>query len=210
MFVLRKPLIGLMQNGQFDAVNAANTSRALAGLALGLTAFSVYLFVMRGFYAHQDTRTPFVINLVENLINIALAVVLVGRWGVLGLGLAYTIAYLVSSVWALQVMSYKVRGVSIVAIARSIWPPVLAAVLMAEAMWIVTRDVSRHDFWHAAAQLIVGGLVGLVVYVAVLYALRAPDLTRAVEKLTRRHAPAQVGEAQLAMEGGESGPGTTG
>ena len=77
-----------MQHGQFDPVDSANTARALAGLAIGLAAFSVYLFTLRGFYAHQDTRTPFVMNVVENLLNIVLALLLVGRYGVLGLGLA--------------------------------------------------------------------------------------------------------------------------
>ena len=80
--------------------DAANTARALAGFALGLVAFSVYLFTLRGFYAHQDTRTPFVINVVENLLNIVLALVLVGRYGVLGLGLAFAIAYLCRRVGA--------------------------------------------------------------------------------------------------------------
>ena len=50
------------------------------------------------------TRTParpFIINVVENVINIVLAVVLVGRYGVLGLGLAFAIAYVLSSIWAL-------------------------------------------------------------------------------------------------------------
>ncbi len=90
LFVLRRPMIGLLlEHGQFDAVDAFNTSRALGGFALGLVGFSAYLFTFRGFYAHQDTRTPFVINVVENLLNIVLAFVLVGSLGVLGLGLAY-------------------------------------------------------------------------------------------------------------------------
>ena len=111
IFVLRRPIVGaLLQRGQFDALDAANTSRALAGFALGLGAFSIYMFTLRGFYAHKDTRTPFVINVVENLFNIVLAVLLVDRFGVLGLGLAFAIAYVVSSVWALQVLSYKVPG----------------------------------------------------------------------------------------------------
>ena len=56
LFVLRRPLIGLLlQHGEYTALDALVTSRALAGFALGLPAFSVYLFVLRGFYAHQDT-----------------------------------------------------------------------------------------------------------------------------------------------------------
>jgi putative peptidoglycan lipid II flippase len=79
MFVLREPIVALMQYAaSFDAVGVANTADALAGLASGSSAFSIYLFVLRGFYAHQDTRTPFVLNVGENLINIVLAFVLVG------------------------------------------------------------------------------------------------------------------------------------
>ena len=56
-----------LQHGEFSEQAARHApAGALAGFSLGLVGFSVYLFVLRGFYAHQDTRTPFVINLVEN------------------------------------------------------------------------------------------------------------------------------------------------
>ncbi|NNE11493.1 MAG: oligosaccharide flippase family protein, partial [Ilumatobacter sp.] len=177
MFVLRDPIIGLMQRGQFDALDAFNTSRALAGLSIGLVGFSVYLFVLRGFYAHQDTRTPFALNVGENLLNIIFAFVLVGRWGVLGLGLAYAFAYLLSSVWALTVLRDKVRGFSLRPILGGLWKMLLAAVLMGEAIWLVTNGVSSDTGWDAVLQIVVGGVVGVAVYVAVLLALRAEELT---------------------------------
>jgi len=79
----------------------------LLGLAIGLVGFSLYLFVLRGFYSHGDTRTPFLINLAENAINIVLAVALVSRYDVLGLGFAFAIAYLVSAVIAVEVLHRK-------------------------------------------------------------------------------------------------------
>ena len=89
MFVLRRPIVGaLLQHGEYGADDALATSRALGGFALGLVGFSVYLFVLRGFYAHHDTRTPFVVNVFQNAINVVLAIILVDRYGVLGLGLA--------------------------------------------------------------------------------------------------------------------------
>ena len=95
LLVLARPIIGtFLQHGQFTEQAADTTARALAGFSLGLVGFSVYLFVLRGFYAHQDTRTPFVINVVENALNIVFALLLVGRYGVLGLGLAFALAYL--------------------------------------------------------------------------------------------------------------------
>jgi len=177
IFVLRRPIIGaLLQRGQFDASDAANTSRALAGFALGLGAFSVYMFALRGFYAHKDTRTPFIINVVENLINIALAIVLVGRFGVLGLGLAFAIAYVLSSCWALVVLGYKVPGFSPRSIALSLAPMLLAALLMGEAVWFVAQRVGGDVGTEAVLRLVVGTLVGVVVYLAVLVALGVPEL----------------------------------
>lgn len=177
IFTLRDPIVGaLLQYGSFDAEDAANTADALAGFALGLVGFSVYLFVLRGFYAHKDTKTAFKVNVVENALNIVLAFVLVRELGVLGLGLAYAIAYLVTAVWVLQILSYKVRGFDLRPIWASGWRMLLAAVLMAEAIWFVTHGVESDTGLHAVAQLVVGGLVGLVVYGAVLVALRAPEL----------------------------------
>ncbi|MCB0967986.1 MAG: murein biosynthesis integral membrane protein MurJ [Ilumatobacter sp.] len=185
MFVLRRPIIGLMQRGQFDANDLTNTAEALAGLALGLVGFSIYLFVLRGFYAHQDTRTPFVLNVGENLLNIVLAFVFVSRWGVLGLGLSYAIAYLVSSVWALNVLSYKVPSFRVRDVVGGMWKMLLAAVLMAEAMWFVTKGVDSDVGWSGIAQVVIGGTVGVIVYVAVLVAVNADEMSWLQRRLRR-------------------------
>ena len=192
LFVLRDPIIGLMQRGQFDPVASANTARALAGLAIGLAAFSVYLFTMRGFYAHHDTRTPFVLNVGENLLNIVFAFLLVGRWGVLGLGLAYSFAYLISAAWALQVMSYKVPSFAVSTVVSDLWRSLIAVILMAEAMWLVTRNAPSDHGWDALVQLLIGGVVGLVVYTAVLLVLRTPELSGLARRLPGggRYVPA--------------------
>ncbi len=186
VFVLRQPIIGaLLVRGSFTAENAYAAQRALAGLALGLGAFSIYLFVLRGFYAHKDTKTPFKINLVENAINIALAFVLVGRFGVLGLGVAYALAYVVASLWAMQVLSYKVPGFSVRPVLASIWRILVAAALMAEAVWLVTQPLGGNVGSGAWARLIVGAVVGTAVYAGVLFALGAPEL----DALRRRFRP---------------------
>ena len=66
--------------------------------------------MLRAFYAHQDTKTAFKVNVVENAINIVLAFALVGSYGVLGLGASFAIAYVVSALWVLQILTYKVPG----------------------------------------------------------------------------------------------------
>jgi len=191
LFVLRRPIVGaILQHGKFTAADALQTSRVLAGFAIGLVGFSVYLFVLRGFYAHQDARTPFIINLFENAINIVLAWILVGRYGVLGLGLSFGIAYLLSAALALLVLSYKVPGFSLRDIYTSLFRMLLAGMIMAEVVWLVARNIGANDGGGAVVRAIVGSVVGASVYIVVLLILRAPEL-----ELLRRRLPGQVAAA---------------
>ena len=151
------------------------------------------MFVLRGFYAHHDTRTPFIVNVGENALNIVLAFVLVRQYGVLGLGLAFALAYLVSAMWAVKVLSYKVRGFTLRPILASFWRMLLAAVLMAAAVWLITRDVEPDSGWQAFAQLIVGGTVGVIVYVCVLFAVGAPEIDSIRRRLPGRHTDVSEG-----------------
>lgn len=189
MFVLGRPIIGLaFQRGAFGGDDADATARALAGFAVGLVGFSVYLFVLRVFYAHRDTRTPFVVNVVQNALNIVLAVVLVGRYGVAGLALALAIAYLLAAVWVVRILSHKVPGFPVGAVFGSIARMVLAAVLMAETTWAVARLVGDDTGAGAIVRILVAGAVGLAVYVGVLVVLGAPEARAAIGLVRRRRA----------------------
>ena len=187
LFVLRRPIVGLaFEYGNFSAENALQTSRALAGLALGLGAFSVYLFVLRTFYAHQDTKTAFKVNVVENSLNIVLAFVLVGSFGVLGLGASFAIAYAVSALWVLQILSYKVPGFDLRGVLKSLAQMSIAAALMGEAVWIIARLVGTNTGGGALARLLAGTVVGIVVYGALLTAMGAPELDALRRRLPGR------------------------
>jgi putative peptidoglycan lipid II flippase len=186
LFVLRRPLIGLLlQHGEYTALDALVTSRALAGFALGLPAFSVYLFALRGFYAHQDTRTPFVINAGQCILNVVFALLLYGRWGVLGLGAAFALSYAVAALWALSVLATKVRGFPSRKILESIVRVLLAGVLAGEAGWWVARQLGGNSGADALLRIIVGSAIILVVYAVVLFVLAAPELT-SLGRLRRR------------------------
>jgi putative peptidoglycan lipid II flippase len=184
LFVLRRAIVGaFLQHGEYTPAAADNTSRALAGFALGLIGFSVYLFALRGFFAHQDTRTPFVINLFECALNIVLAFALVGRYGILGLGLAFAISYGVGALWALQVLSYKVPGFPLRTVLGNLVPMILAGALAGEAMWLVATNVGGNAGGDALLRLVVAGVVGIAVYIAVLFVLRVPEMTAVRDRI---------------------------
>ena len=187
LFVLRQPTIALfLERRQYSAADALNTSRALGGFALGLVGFSVYLFTLRGFYAHTDTRTPFFINLGQCVLNVVLALAVVERYGVLGLAGAFAASYLLAAVFALWVLRNKVPGFPLRDTLHSLGRMTFAGLLAAETMWVVGRLVGSDAGLGALLQLTVAGTLGVLVYIGVLLALRAPELSSLSQHLPGR------------------------
>ncbi len=178
--VLASPIVSVVLGyGNFDAVAVANTAQALSGLAVGLVGFSVYLFVLRGFYARGDTRTPFVINLIENAINIALAFALVDRFGVRGLGLAFGLAYLSGAVVALAFLKRAVPEWQPRVLAVSFVRHMLAGTVMTLMMLIATRAFDDTDGLSAFLDVVISATVGLSSYLLVLFISGDADLRAA-------------------------------
>ncbi len=106
--VFAEPVVRILLGwGAFSDDAVTTTARALSGLSVGLVGFSLYLYALRGFYSHSDTRTPFLINLGQNSLNIVLAVLLASRYDVLGLGLSFAVSYLVFAVVAVETMAKR-------------------------------------------------------------------------------------------------------
>jgi putative peptidoglycan lipid II flippase len=193
LFVLRRSIVGAaFQHGKFTSANALNTSRALAGFALGLVGFSVYLFVLRVFYAHQDARTPFVINIGENLLNIVLAVLLVHRWGLLGLGLSFGLAYLIAALWSLQILHYKLPAFPLHTVFASLWRMGLSALVMTEVVWAVARVIGANSGSGAVVRVVVSTIVGTAAYAAMLIVLGSPELDDVRSRLRPMKIEAQA------------------
>ena len=177
LFVLSKPIIGLvLQHGNFSSEATVNTARALSGLALGLTGFSIYLFVLRGFYAQHNTRTPFFINLIENTINIVLAIVLVDRFDVLGLGIAFSIAYVISAVIAVTTLSSTNQSLQLSKLAKDVLRIAAAGIIMAGAVKFGCDAVGSTAGVGALARVLVGVIIGGVTYIAALALLGEPNV----------------------------------
>ena len=99
MLLLARPAVALLLgNGHSTPAQTATTGAALAMFALGLPGFCVYLYFVRVLQSMQRTKVAFYLYLVENALNIVLAVVLVHPLGVRGLALALSIAYTVAAV----------------------------------------------------------------------------------------------------------------
>ncbi|MEV0850037.1 murein biosynthesis integral membrane protein MurJ [Streptomyces sp. NPDC049954] len=92
------PMTMLLYAGS-GAEGARSIGFTLMGFALGLIPYSVQYVVLRGFYAYEDTRTPFYNTVIVAVTNAAASalcfVFLPDRWAVVGMAASYGLAYVV-------------------------------------------------------------------------------------------------------------------
>ena len=83
----------------------------LGTLCIAIFARSVFHIASRGFYAYQDTKTPFVVSIVAIGLTIGLSIwfYLIG-WGVDGLGLAQSIGAVVEIIILMYILQRRSRG----------------------------------------------------------------------------------------------------
>lgn len=171
----------VLERGALDAGSADTIAGTLAAFAVGLPFFAAYLYAMRGFYALRDTRTPFVINLGENVLNVVLAVVLVDRFGVQGLAASFTAAYAVSSVVALVALQRRIgswfdRDTAVGLVRLVVGTTALGLVTGGMLVWLGDGPLAA----------LAAGAGGTLAYGAVLAAVRADELDAVRRRLVRR------------------------
>jgi len=180
----------LTSSGGSVGADASTTGDILRMFAIGLPGFSVYLFTLRGFYALKDTRTPFLVNLLENGANILLAFALVGGLSATGLGLAYAGAYLIGAIAAVTLLARKIGGLWSPAAVASVGRTLAAALAMGLAVGSLVAAVGNVTGAAAVALCLVGVVLGLAVYFGVLVLLRSDDVDGLTRRLRRRRPAA--------------------
>ncbi len=155
MLLLAKPSVALLLgNGHSTPAETATTGAALAMFALGLPGFCTYLYLVRVLQSMQRTRVAFYLYLVENALNIVLAVLLVHPLGVRGLALSLSIAYSVSALLALAVFHQWFGRLA----DRASWAPLIRVIMAVVPMAVVVLVVS-----NLSASTSIAGLLARVV-----------------------------------------------
>jgi putative peptidoglycan lipid II flippase len=186
--VLARPVVGLLlQRGALTASQAGLTSACVALFSVGLLPFSLYLYALRGFYSLHDTRTPFVLNCWENLINVVVAAALYPWFGVQGLAFSFSVAYGVAAVMALRALARRTGGLGVDLKARQVLArTAVAALVMTLAVRLAVVALPGRP--PALVEATVGVLVGVVVYVAALSAMRVREVAEILRRLRARRS----------------------
>ncbi|MCZ6675049.1 MAG: murein biosynthesis integral membrane protein MurJ [Verrucomicrobia bacterium] len=106
-FVLGEPILSfLFEWGAFRATDTALTLPLLWAFSLGLPLYSMVALLVRGFYAHKDTRTPMRVAVFSFGLNLVLSLTLMWPLGVIGLAIANVLAILGQTVLLTGLLSH--------------------------------------------------------------------------------------------------------
>ncbi len=180
LLVLAHPVIDLvLRHGAETAAAAHATGSALALLAVGLPGFCTYLYMVRVLQSMQDTKTAFQLYLVENGINVALAVALVGPLGVRGLALSLSVAYTASALAAMAVVHRRVGGLRPAELGAPLRRVLAASAAMGiAAVFAVNLSGSESDL-GLVLRIVLAVVVGVAVFLGAVVLLGARAERRA-------------------------------
>ena len=156
----------------------------LSAFALGLIPYSAQYVLLRGFYAYEDTRTPFYNTIWVAVSNAALSgicyLVLPRHWAVTGMAFAYGLSYLVGLMVALPRLRRRVGELDGARIKRTYGKLIGAAVVPAAVGFVLGHLIVRTIGGGVLADIaavIVGGTVEVALFVVIAQRLRIEELT---------------------------------
>lgn len=189
--ILGEPVVRiLLERGVMTARSTELVAGVLRYFVIGLVPFSIFQLLLRAFYAMQDTRTPFKINMVAVAFNIAIDIPLFNAMGVQGLALGHALAYTLGMVIQGGALSRRIGGLDGRRIAISVARIGAAAAGMAVSVWLTSHGMERivdtGDLAGRALALSVPVVVGIASYVGLAIVLRSEELGFVRNALRRR------------------------
>jgi putative peptidoglycan lipid II flippase len=204
MMVLAVPTLAVLyQHGAFDADATASTATIYEVFLLGLVAHVLIALLAPIFYAGKDTRTPVTAALAAVAVDVVAAIVLFPFMHLEGLALAIGLGAWAEVFLLVTLMERRIgfdlRPIAWHAIAFAGGACVAAATTMLAARYVENSMGGLSSLVVQIAEIAVGGLVGVVTYLAWSKVFRLPELDAAVALARtlvgrRRRAAAELPE----------------
>ncbi|MET7354333.1 murein biosynthesis integral membrane protein MurJ [Streptomyces mirabilis] len=174
----------LFDHGAANTAATVPLGHMLQAFGLGLIPFSAQYLLLRGFYAFEDTRTPFRMAVWISGINIALAtachLLLPPRWAVTGMAAAYALSYAIGLLLTALRLRRRTEGLlDGRRICRTYTKLTAAATVAGAAGWLIARSCSQSltsVSLAPALSLAAGGIAMVLLFLLLARLLRIVEL----------------------------------
>ncbi len=188
LILFGEPIIRILfERGEFTAESTQLVYYALRFYSLALISQSMLEVVVRAFAAQQDTYTPLYISIFTTLVNIGLAIWLarpLDQGGIShgGPALANGLAVLLEASIGMAILSIRWKGADLRHILLDLGKALLATGAMALVVFGLEKVLPTSDL----IQLAVGGGIGLLIYLVVVYFLGIKEVVNIPLAMLRR------------------------
>ncbi|MGW2400225.1 murein biosynthesis integral membrane protein MurJ [Kitasatospora sp. NPDC001664] len=200
LFLALGPVIGSaiygFGNGGAVAHGTTAIGYMLSAFALGLIPYSVQYVLLRGFYAYEDTRTPFANTVWVAGCQAAFAVLcwylLPSQWAVTGMALGYGLAYAVGVAVAVPKLKARIGGLDTGRIAKTYVRLAIASVPAAAVgvgTGLLLNDAltgALGDWPGSVVTLVVAGGLQLAVFGLIARRMRIEELNAMIGMVRSR------------------------
>lgn len=196
LFLALGPVIGSaiygLGNGGAVAHGTTAVGYMLSAFALGLIPYSVQYVLLRGFYAYEDTRTPFsnTVWVAGTQASIALLcwLLLPAQWAVTGMAFGYGISYAIGVAVALPKLKARIGGLDTGRIAKTYVRLAIASLPATAAGLLVELLLSGllNGWPGSVATLLAAGAVQVTVFLVVARRMRIEELNAAIGMVRSR------------------------
>lgn len=165
--------------------------------ALALPAFSVFYLLLRSYYAQENTKTPFLINLGLNILHVGFGLALFNlidniNYKVASLAVAYALAYSVTAVLTWYRVSNRLPELASSRLARHIVRTSLAsivAMILASCAHLLLKSVANLDnFFTQVLDLAITAGIFAAAYYFFATAMRIDEVKTVSTFFNRRNA----------------------
>lgn len=176
--------------GEFDWASTITTADTMALFVVSLAAQSVVFLLVRGFFALEDTITPFVIGLLSAGVNIGAIFLLKEQYGILSFGMGYSLSSFIQVILLWLLLKRKMGSLREKEVLKSfstfIFSGAVMAVVTQAIKLVIGSNFELDTFPLIFMQGAIAGTVGLAIYFSLNFALKNPETVAFLTALHKR------------------------
>jgi len=183
--------------GWSETILVADT---LAFFALSFFAQSITFILVRGLFAFKDSMTPLVAGIFSAVIMVFASFAFSKTYGVVGLAMAFSLTSIVQMALLWAMLRLRTGNLGEALILPGLFRMTVAGIGMGLVVQfakpLTLTILSLETFWGVLFQALFAGVVGLIAYVGVTYALKTEEFEMVREgfdrKFLRRFRPTET------------------
>lgn len=179
LFILAKPIIDIaFLHGKFTEQNAMLTTSTLRFYSISLISLSIIAVLNRVYYSLSDTKTPFIVGVINVILNISINILFAHRYGTKGLAAALSFSTTIAAIILFIVLRIKIGSLGTKSYIRTFIKSSIASSFMglfASVYYLMEYFIKFDTTKIKFITLIVIIFVSSLIYFTILYMLKVKE-----------------------------------